>query len=37
MWAGLLDCGVAGAADSRDQLYGQAVALSPLLVRKVQA
>jgi hypothetical protein len=41
-WEGLLDCGVDGATDpqrpvdSLDQLYCQAVALSPILVAKVQ-
>jgi hypothetical protein len=41
-WKGLLDCGVDGVMDpqrpidSLDQLYCQAVALSPILVAKVQ-
>jgi hypothetical protein len=41
-WEGLLDCGVGGLTDpqrpvdSLDQLYCQAVALSPILVAKVQ-
>jgi hypothetical protein len=43
IWAHLLDCGVEGTTnamqpvDSMDQLYCQAVALSPLLIAKVQA
>jgi len=41
-WAGLLDCGVEGIlnnlhpVDSLDQLYCQAIALSPILIAKVQ-